>query len=411
MSNSLLNISTITKESVMILKNELGFAKGVNRQYDDKFAVSGAKVGSVVNIRKPVRFSVTSGASLNLQDVADQSVALTLDTQNHVGFQFTSKELTLNIDEFSKRYLQPAVAALANKIDLAGCALYTSVWNSVGTPGTAASSSTAVGYALGAMQKLNENGCPMDGRRSIVLSPASESSYVGALSGLFQSAEKIADQYEKGRMGLAFGAKWKMDQNIYTHTVGPLGGTPTVKTTIAAEGATTVVSQAWTSAAASRLKAGDVFTIASVYSVNPQSRLSTGSLQQFVVASDFSSDSSGEGTITFTPAIYTTGAYQNVNRYPTASDAILIFGAANTYHDAISPANLAYHEDAFVLGMADLAMPDGVDMASRAQDADAGLSLRIVRAYDINNDRFPCRIDVLYGWKPIYPELACRIQN
>ena len=152
MSNSLLTISMITKEALMELKNQLTFAASVNREYDSKFAESGAKIGSVINIRKPCRFSVTDGAALNIQDVADQSVALTLDTQQHVGFQFSSKDMTLSIDEFNARYIKPAVTALANKIDYNGLQQYKNVWNSVGTPGT---QPTTVNAALLAGQKLN----------------------------------------------------------------------------------------------------------------------------------------------------------------------------------------------------------------------------------------------------------------
>lgn len=403
MSNSLLTISMITKEALRILKNQLAFAKGVNRQYDDTFANKGAKVGSVINIRKPVRFTVTSGASLNLQDVSDQSVALTLDTQNHVGFQFSSKDMTLSMDEFGPRYIQPAIAALANKIDLDGLAKYKDVYSSVGTPGT--TPNTALLF-LQANQKLNEMGCPVDGLRNLAINPAAQASTVDALKGLFQSSEKIKSQYEKGMMGEGLGFIWRMDQNVATRTVGPLGGSPTVRVK-SADGDSTLSTQAWTSSAASRLKVGDVFTIGSVNAVNPQNRVSTGALQQFTVTADFSSDSSGNGVVSISPTIQTTGAYQNVDSLPAVSAAITVVGAANT----VTPQNLAYHRDAFVLGMADLELPGGVEMAARASDPESGLSLRIVRAYDIVNDQHPCRLDVLYGWKTVYPELACRIQG
>ena len=401
--NSLLNISMITKEALRILKNNLGFAKGVNRQYDDSFANKDAKIGSVINVRKPVRFSVTSGAALNIQDVADQYVPLTLDTQNHVGFQFTSKELSLNIDQFSARYLAPAIAALANKIDNDGMAKYADVYNSVGTPGTIPS--TALTF-LQAGQKLDEMAAPRDGMRYLAISPAAQASTVDALKGLFQDSSEIQKQYDSGIMGKALGFTWRMDQNVASRTVGPLGGTPTVKTA-SVDGDTTLSTKAWTASAASRLKKGDVFTIGSVYAVNPQSRVSTGSLQQFVVTADFSSDGSGNGVVSISPTIQSTGAYQNVDSLPQVSAAITVVGAANT----ASPQSLAYHKDAFCLGMVDLQLPGGVDMAAKASDPDSGLSLRIVRSYDIVNDRFPCRIDVMYGWKTLFPELACRIQG
>lgn len=415
MSNSLLNISMITKESLRELKNQLGFAKGVNRQYDSQFAKSGAKIGSVINIRKPVRYSVTSGAALNLQNVADQSVALTVDTQEHVAFQFSSKDLTLSVDEFRDRYIKPAITALANKIDYTGLQLAkSSVWNSVGTPGTQPSTQAlALDYALGAGQKLDENGCPVDDMRSFVLNPASQAAMVKGLAGLYNDSAKVAKQFRKGRMATdTLGFDWLMDQNVASHTTGAVDGTPLVKTTISAQGATAVaVDGISTASITGAYKAGDVITFDGVYAVNPQSKQSTGSLMQFVVQADADASSNEIASLSFLPAMYSTGNYQNVSKLPEDGDAILLFGHATNYTNKTSPVNVAHHRDAFVLGMADLELPGGVDMADRAVDPDAGLSIRIVKAYDINNDTFPCRLDVLYGWKAIYPELACRFQG
>lgn len=204
MSNSLLNISMITKESLRVLKNELGFAKGVNRQYSSEFAKSGGKIGSVINIRKPVRFTVSDGAALEMQNIQDQSEALTLDSQKHVGFQFSSKELTLNIDEFSKRYIKPAVAALANKIDYDGLSLYDDIYQSTGTPGT---TPNAFSYLTDAGTKLSNAACPVDDMRQIVFNPAASGAMADGLKGLFHSTERIKEQYEKGLMGLAGGSR------------------------------------------------------------------------------------------------------------------------------------------------------------------------------------------------------------
>lgn len=410
MSNTLLNISTITKEALRQLKNELGFTKGVNRQYDDKFAVKGAKVGSVVNIRKPVRFDVTDGAALNIQGVTDQSVALTLDSRKHVGFQFSTQELTLSIDEFSKRYIAPAVTALANKIDLDGLALArTSVWNSVGTPGTQPSTAaTALALALGAGQKLDENGCPMDGQRSLVLNPASQAAFVSGLSSLFQSGDQLKSQYEKGIMGMAAGFKWKMDQNVAIHSTGAVAGTPAIDTDSTAsafhlDGITGTIAGCY--------KAGDVIQVSGVYAVNPVTKQSTGSLMQFVVTANTDSSSNEIAALPISPSVVTSGPYQNVTAAPVDGALVTLFGHATSYASKTSPTNIAYHKDAFALATADLELPGGVDMASRASDPDSGLSIRLVRQYDINNDVMPCRLDILYGWAALYPELACRVQG
>jgi hypothetical protein len=402
MANADLTISMITKESLRVLENNLTFAKGVNREYDSQFGVSGAKIGDTINIRKPARYVGRTGAALSVEDHTETSVPLQLNTQFGVDISFTSKELALSIDEFSDRIIKPAMATVANKIDRDGLALYKQVFSAVGVPGT--TPSTFLAY-LQAGAKMDFQATPRDGMRSLVIDPNAQALTVDALKGLFQSSEQIKNQYESGNMGKTGGFKWSMDQNINVHQVGPLGGTPLVNG--AAQTGASLISNGWTAAAALRLKQGDIFTVAGVNAVNPQTRTSTGQLAQFVVTADSSSDAGGNITIPIFPSIVTTGAFQTVDVSPAAGAAITVLGAANTQ----SPANLAYHRDAFVLGCADLQLPKGVDMAARISDKQLGLSARMVRAYNINTDAFPCRFDVLYGWKAIYPELACRIMG
>lgn len=402
MSNTLLTISMITREALRILENNLTFAKGVNREYDDKFAIEGAKIGDTLNVRKPARYKGRTGATLAIEDHTETSVAVQLTTQFGVDLSFTSKDLALSLDDFSKRILQPALATIANKVDADGMALYAAVPNAVGTPGTVPN--TLKTY-LQAGAKMDDESTPRDGSRALVIGPWAQVEIVDALKGLFQSGGQIKDQYETGNMGLAGGFKWSMDQNVVTHTVGPLGGTPLVNG--ASQVGSSLVTDGWTAAAAARLKKGDIFTIAGVNAVNPQSRKSTGQLRQFVVTADVSSDGSGNATIPIYPAIVLTGAFQNVDALPADNAAMTVLGAAST----ATPAHMAYHKDAFTLVCADLPLPKGVDMAARVSDKQLGLSVRMVRAYDINNDVFPCRLDILFGWKAIYPELACRVQG
>lgn len=402
MANTVLTSSIITKDALRILENNLSFVKGISREYDDQFAQSGAKIGDTLNIRKPTRYVGRSGANISIEDHIETSVPLVLNTQYGVDVSFTTKDLTLSVDEFTNRITKPAAARIANKIDQDGLALYSAVANAVGTPGTVPS--TLKTY-LQAGAKMNYEAAPQ-GDRSLVIDPNAQVEIVDALKGLFQSSEQIKNQYEQGNMGLAAGFKWSMDQNIVSHVVGPLGGTPLVNG-VPAQGATTLVTDAWTAAAASRLKKGDIFTIANVFAVNPQSLQSTGQLRQFVVTADVSSDAGGNATIPVFPAITSTGAFATVNALPADNAAITVLGAANT----ISPAHLAYHKDAFVMGSADLFLPKGVDMAARVSDKQLGISLRMIRQYTISTDAVPCRFDVLYGFKALYPELACRIQG
>ena len=409
MANSLLTADIITQEALMQLKNQLVLSKSVNREYDGRFAQDGAKVGDTINIRKPVRYTVTDGKTLEAQDTQDQSVALQLDSQKHVGMAFSSKDLALSIDRFSERYIQPAITALANKIDYTGYStVYKSVYNSVGVPSASALPSTLKGFTE-AKAKLALGGAPVDPLTAIV-DPLVEASLVEGLKGLFQSSTQIAMQYEKGMMGMAAGSRFKMSQNVVKHTIGPLGGTPVTKYPSAfVAGSSSLVTDGWTASAANRLKAGDVISIADVYAVNPQTRQSTGQLAQFVVQSDVDSDGSGNATITLDRAIYASGQYQNVDALPQDGKAITIFGHASSYAGIIAPQNLVFHKDAFVLGMADLPLPGGVDMAARASDPDSGLSIRLVRDYDSTDDEMITRLDVLFGWKCVYPDFACRV--
>ncbi len=395
----------------MELKSQLTFASAVNRQYDDKFANEGAKIGSVINIRKPVRFEVTDGAALNLQNIADQSVALTLDSQKHVGFQFSSKDLALSIEEFRARYIKPAITALAHKIDYDGLQQYVNIYNFAGTPGTNPSS---VSTALSAGQALDEAGCPVDEDRTLCLPPVIQTGIVGGSLTLFNDSSQISKQYKKGRMGEAAGFTWRMDQNCPTHTTGAVDGAPQIKTTVTVQGTAAIAIDTITTATiTAAFKAGDVITIGSVYALNPQTKQSTGQLMRFVVTATANAATNEVASLAISPAMYTTGAYANIDAFPVDNALVKLFATTTTANVAskVSPTGLAFHKDAFALGMADLPLPGGVDMASRASDSDAGLSVRIVRQYDINNDVFPCRVDVLYGWKTLYAELACRIQG
>ena len=399
MANTLLTISMITKEALRILDNNLAFTKRVNRQYDDKFAIEGAKIGYVVNARKPVRYTVTTGAALSIQDSVETQVPVTLTTQDHVDFSFSSADLLLSVDDFKNRFLQPAVAALANKIDNEGLKLYREIFSQVGTPGT--TPNALLTYLLAGVA-LDNQAAPMDGKRHVVITPKMQAYIVDALKGLFQQSTAIATQYTKGVMGTAAGFDWAMDQNCPTHTVGAHGGTPLVNG--AAQTGSSLITDGWTISTLV-LKRGDVFTLANVFEVNPQSRQSTGDLQKFVVTADATSSGAGAATLSISPAITTTGAFQTVTGSPANSSAITVIGTASSSF----PMGMAFHQDAFTLVTADLPVPRGVDMGSRVSDKQLGVSLRVVRAYDINTDAWPCRIDILYGWATLRPELACRI--
>ncbi len=403
MANTLLTISLITREALRVLENNLVAVKQINRQFDDRFGVDGAKIGSVVNVRKPPRYTTRTGQALDLQDAVETQVPVTLDTQIGVDMAFSSSDLALSIDDFSDRFLAPAVAAIANRIDAMVLGLYKDVNQSVGTPGT--TPNDLLTYLLAGVQ-LNNSAAPLDGQRAVIISPLMEATLVDALKGLFQQSDSIAAQYSSGTMGRAAGFKFSMDQNVATHTVGTYAGTPLADypTSAPTEGTTTVNINGWTGGT-STLNQGDTFTFAGVHSVNPQSRQSTGLLQRFVVTATTTESGGAMTTLPVYPALITSGAFQTIDVMPANDAAVVVNGASATQ----SPQGLAFHKDAFTLVTADLPLPGGVDKAARMSDKQLGISIRMIRAYDINSDRFPCRLDVLCGVATLRPELACRV--
>ena len=410
MANNLLTISKITNEALMVLENELTFTSEVDRNYDDQFAVVGAKIGNTVNVRKPGRFIGTTGPALNVEDFNESSVPVTLSTQFHVDTQFTTQDLALSLDMFSSRVLKPAVAAIANKIDRDGMVMAN--LNTANIVGTAGTPPTGLITYLTAGAYLDSEGAPRDGRRSVIIEPFTSATIVDSLKGLFVPQEAIGEQYRKGLMGRdSAGVNWKLDQNVVSQTFGSWSAnTIAINVTTATGFLTSGWSQFSTislaASAASTLNAGDVFTIPGVYAVNPQNRQSYGKLRNFVVMAT-TTVGTGATSVTVSPAIITAGQFQNVSVTSSGSQNITAFN--NT--GVASPQNIMMHRHAFCLAVADLELPDGVHFAGRASDKEIGLSMRVVRQYTINNDSIPTRLDVLYGWAPLYPELACRITS
>ena len=398
MANSILTIDMITRKALEILENNLVLTRNVNRQYDDSFAVEGAKIGSTLRIRLPDRALVTDGAALQTQDDNEQFTTLSVANQKHIGINFTSAELTMQLDDFAERVLKPRISQLASSIDADVANAYKNIYASVGTPGTTPSTSLVL---LQAQQKLNEAAAVMSPRYATV-NPAANAGLVEGMKGLFNPTDTISKQFKNGMMGMGVLGfeEVNMSQSIKQHTTGDWGTTITVTSAVTSQGSTTLPisftgsSKTW--------NVGDVFTVAGVYAVNPQTRESTGSLQQFVVTAATSGSSTA--SLTVSPAMYTADhALATINAFPAASAVVTMLGSAASQYAQ----NLVYHKDAITFATADLLMPQGVDMASR--QVHNGISMRIVRQYDINNDRLPCRIDVLYGYSTIRPQMACRL--
>lgn len=391
-SNTLLTPDQITKEALRILHQKLNFIGRINRQYDDQFANEGAKIGDSLRIRKPVQYTVRSGKTINVQDTTEKKTDLTVADQKGVDMEFSSKELTMDLDNFSSRIIEPAMAVLSARMEADALSMYQDVYNQVDNIG----SSMTFANILNARKFLTDNLAPMDNNRTVTLDTQANVDVVDALKGLFHSSEEISSQYRQGKVGSTAGFDFYENTLLPTHTTGTEDGN------YVTNGSNQTGSTLTVDGGSGTMVEGDVFTIAGVNRVHPETKDDTGQLQLFTVTADYSG---GAGDISISPEIITSGPYQNVSN--AAGD-----GKSLTFHGNTSTADthnitMAFHRDAFTFATADLVMPQGVDFASR-QVYD-GISMRIVRQYDINNDNYPCRIDVLYGYKAIREQLACRI--
>lgn len=419
MANTLLTISMITNEALMVLENELTFTSQVNKDYNDQFAKNGAKIGATVNVRKPGRFIGTTGPALNVEDFNETSIPVTLTTQFHVDTQFTTQDLALSMDMFSSRVLKPCIAAIANRIDRDGLVMAkNSTANIVGVAGTPP---TGLITYLTAGAYLDSEGAPRDGTRCMVVEPFTSAVIVDSLKGLFVPDSQLSSQYRKGLMGRdSAGMNWKLDQNVVAQTFGSWAttvGTLTANTTGAFTGS---LQSGWasnstitlTNSQTLTLNQGDVVQIANVFAANPQNRQAYGNnkLRNFVINQSVTA-AGGTIVVNVSPAIITGGQFQNVVVGSTSATATVTpFSiAATTAGAVVSPQNIMFHKNAYTMACADLLLPEGVHFAGRSADPDVGLSIRVVRQYTINNDAIPTRLDVLYGWAPLYPELACRV--
>ena len=411
MANTVLTIDVIAKEALRILDNELVMAKQVYRGLESEFgnAMNGYEAGDTVSIRRPTDFTVRDGATSSNQDVVEGKVAITVDKQKGVDFGFTSKELTLNIGELSDRVIRPAMVQLANQVDADLMALYKSVPSWVGTPGQKVDS--YADFSAGP-ERLDEYAVPQ-ADRSAVLSPADHWGLLGSQTALYiQDAAKGA--YRNGSLGMIGGVDTYMAQNVPTHTVGVATGTPLV----AGAGQTsnyvdvkdtmiqTLNTDGWTNSTNGILKAGDVFTIAGVYAVNPVTKATLPFLKQFVVMADANSGATtGPAALTIYPAIIATGAFQNVSAAPADNAAITVLGTGGTGYRQ----NMVFHKNAFALAMVPMISPPGAVQVSR--QSYKGTSVRLIPTYDGTNDKSNFRLDILYGTKAIDPRLATRLSG
>lgn len=402
----------ITDRALMSFKSHCVGPRYVDRQYDKLWGQTGAKRGTTINLRIPPVYELRRGDKAQPQGSNESFFPITLGTPTGVDLDFTSQELLLTVDDFMNRFIKKAVLPIANGVDSDIMALYKKVNSFVGTPAVVP---TSIDTYLSATTALANNGAPVEASDdwTMLLDYKSNQKIVNALAGQYNPQTGISRQWETARMKQAIGYKWDQDQNIKIHTVGALGSTPLVNlggqsgSAINCDGGSNSVTRYWGE--------GDIISFAGVYGIKPNSvplggsGESTGELMQFAITQDTDSSAAGVIVANISPPMVLSGAGQNVTNAPADNAAVTTFGHASTYAGALTRQNLAFDKSAFVLGAVDLPLPGGMDMAARTTDEDTKLSIRFLRGFDIGENTFISRLDMLYVTACPRPQFACRV--
>lgn len=411
-TNTLLTPTIITREMLRVLHQKCNFIGNVNRQYDDRFAQTGAKIGTSINIRMPSKYTVRTGANLSAQGHVERSTPLTVSSQYGVDVSFTTVELTMELDDFSERIIDPAMAQLAAKIENA---CLTDAYKLVNqyTNATTDGLLTYKRFSQGGANITNQLG-PLS-QRSMIMNPDSKVQFMDAVKGLFHDQQNIKKQYREGMMGRTGGFDVFENTLMPSHTTGSLAGSPL---TDGANLGTSATSNTWVSQTAlevngatstTTLTAGDIITIDGVYDAHPETKGNSGKLKTFVVQAAITLTTAANSyTVTVKPGLmYGSGnAYQNCTLSGISDlndNTVTLIGAVSSAFGQ----DLQFHRDAFVFATVDLEDVSKYG-AWGARASSDGISMRIARQYAIATDTVPCRIDVLFGFAGLYPELANR---
>ena len=405
LANTFATPSWVMRKVARRLVNKCVFAGNVMRDYDDEYQQKGVKMGDTITLRLPQRYQVSTGAVMNPQTLTDQTVTLTITDQSNIGFEYDSWSATLEVDDYMERYANPAVDSLINNIDYTGTSrMYQETAKVVGTPGTVPTTNDVYGLAK---TKLVEAAVPRPYKA--LISADAHTQLSNANASLFNPSAQISAFFKNGQIeGKALGInEWYEDENVVTHTIGALGGTPLING--ASQTGASLTADGATASITNYFRKGDVINLASVQAINPQNYQSTGRNFDFVVTANVNSTAGGALTIPISPSIVTSGPFQNVDEAPGDNDAITTFGHASSYASVATRQGLIYHKEAYALVMADLVLPRGIWVSERISNAKLGISVRMMKDSDIINDVHPCRLDTAHGWKAIRQELGSRI--
>jgi len=401
-TNKFLDIADITYKSADVLSNSFGFTKTINRSYDDRFARTGAKIGTVTNMRLPAQFRFSNGAPIDIQALNDKGMPLTVNKLYQRSFAVDSVDATMSLDDFAGRYLNPAMLSMASEIDYDGLiAAKTFFGNAVGHPGTAIATQVEYNTTVQeARTMLNKNLAPHGERKQMI----GDSGWVGRGSilnvNVFNPSGGISTQNSDGTVTSWGGFDWMETELAPASQVGVYTGAGAVVG--ANQSGSTLITGSW--GATTTFNVGDTFEIAGVYAVNAETKQVYAHLQQFSVTAKNAAGASQ--TLSISPEIIGPGdPRQNVSALPANGALINVSGGSGE----LSQLAFAYTKDALAFGTADLdEITSGAD-SYRASVPELGLSVRVVKQFDIRSNLHLMRIDCLGGWAPLRPQLGVKI--
>lgn len=396
----------IAKAAAKALADELHFCKSIAKADETDYkGKNGYGAGDTIYLSKPARFvpQTTFDITSSQQDIVEEKTALPLDIISTIGVNIDSMEFASEIalKNTINRVVKPAVQSIAQDVEQRMIEKATdATFNAVGTPG---STTFNVSTVLSSRSRMNKGLCPKDDKRFLLMDSEAGASAVNARSGIFQDASEVAKQYKQGYVGRADGFNWMESELLNLHTNGNDVTGVAVDDGSVSEGASTLHVDGLTTTTGT-VKKGQVFTIAGVYAVHPITKETMSHLQQFVVTADATADGSGDADLAISPSLYAaSNGLQNISALPADNAALTFVGSADTGYTQ----NLAYHKDAFRMVSVPLIMPENAEFA--AQHTYKGVTVAVIRDFDINTRKMVTRLDFLGGLAAERPEWACRL--
>lgn len=407
--NKILTPDVIAKRGLKLLHQQANFIGQITRGYDDRYAKRGAKIGNTLRIRLPNRFKARDGTTYVAQPIEERSVSLSLTKQAGVDVDITSADLTTSLDDFEGRILKPAMTQVVAQMERDCLSMVESVYSHV-----VAVDDNFLRSMLACGERLDCNLAPRDDRRLGLLSPVDGTRALEGARGLYNPASRLSQQFKEGALGQTAGLKFFVNTHMpqpawpsdgdeqHAKLVDFIGGFGEIKASASGDASVVSLSNA------GDYQVGDLFTFPALPLVHPETKERLYYPYQGRVTAIKGND------VTFEPKVV--GATTALPDANVADAALPDKSGRDGKHQVklfrvqaehVATQSVIFHPEAFCLATADLVKPEGVHSAS-VERLD-GISMRVLRLYEIKDDVFRCRIDVLYGYKLLRPELAVRL--